>query len=183
MSKKTAGKNGSDLERCPKNHGRPLPPVEHRFKPGNVANPKGRAASAGTSMREWINAFVAGELTEAQVRKIARDKTAPIAKRAAAERLLRTVESGDLAELEGWLNGRVTLSAIKDAGINTEVIKKARVRTHRDGEGGETVVRDVELHDRAGAEFDRIINHTAGKPTEHIERFYRPRAADEGATG
>src|SRR5437773_9047869 len=106
-----------------------VPPAEHRFKLGQAANPNGRAASAGTSIREWINSFAAHDMTEAQLRKIARDPKAPFTKRAAAERLIRMVEAGDMADFESYLDGSKTLDELQKAGINTEVVKKAKART------------------------------------------------------
>jgi hypothetical protein len=145
------------------------PPKAHRFKPGQVANPKGRAASAGTSIREWVNALAARELTELQVRRIARDKKAPLLKRAAAERMLRMVEAGDLADLEPYLDGSKTLAELRKAGINTEVVKKAKATRRTDEKGVEVETRELELHDRAGEEFDRICDRTDGRPTQRME--------------
>ena len=146
-----------------------MPPAEHRFKPGQVANPRGRAASAGTTIREWLNVFCWKDLTEAQIRKIARDPKASWAKRAAAERALRTIEAGDLADLEPCLNGSKTLAELRGDGINTTVVKKAKARAYTTKQGAVTVEREVELHDRAGAEFDRVCDRTEGRPTQRME--------------
>jgi hypothetical protein len=147
------------------------PPVEYQFKPGESGNPRGRQ-SAGLSLKEWINAFATRELTAEQIRRIARDPKAPWTKRAAAERVLRTLEHGDLAEMEALLDGRQTLQELQAAGVNTEVIKKVKVRRKTlfsDGAAvGEEVEREVELHDRAGEDFDRICDRTEGRPKQSV---------------
>jgi hypothetical protein len=38
-----------------------------------------------------------------------------------------------------------------------------------DGETEEVIDREIELHDRAGTDFDRIIDHTDGKATQRTE--------------
>jgi hypothetical protein len=146
-----------------------IPPVEHRFKPGQCANPLGRK-TAGATIREWCNILAEQELTETEIRRIARDVRLPWPKRAAAERILRTLEYGDIGEMEKLLNGEVTLEELKKTGINTEVIK--RVKTKRrtlPNNGGEEIEREIELHDRAGGEFDRICDRTEGKPRQTVD--------------
>ena len=59
-----------------------IPPVEHRFKPGQSGNPAGRAGSAGSSVREWINAMA--EWTVAELQAVKDDPKATAAKRTAA---------------------------------------------------------------------------------------------------
>lgn len=150
---------------------RPPPPPEHRFKPGQSGNPKGRAPNAGATLREWINQLAAKDLTEQQLRRTARDPKAPWTKRAAAERVLRTLEHGDLADMQEFLDGEKNLVDLRNMGINTEVIKrsKARRRTCTDKAGNVevTVERELELHDRAGGDFDRVSDRTDGRPTQH----------------
>src|SRR5688572_11714193 len=87
------------------------PPRSTRFKPGQSGNPKGRP-SAGASLREWLNVFVAQELTEDQLQKIARCRSAPVLKRAAAIRALGTLEWGDIADFMGWLDGTMSLEEL-----------------------------------------------------------------------
>jgi hypothetical protein len=54
-------------------------------------------------------------------------------------------------------------------GVNREVVRQAK-ETKRaagrmaDGRGITLISRQIELHDRAGADFDRIMNRTVGKP-------------------
>jgi hypothetical protein len=120
-------------------------------------------------MREWINSLAAAELTEAQLRRVARDKKAPALKRAAAERLIRLVEAGDMADFEPYLAGEKSLEDLRRSGINTEVVKKAKARSYSNKDGGLVVEREVELHDRAGVDFDRVCDQTDGKPTQRVE--------------
>src|SRR5688500_18467351 len=144
------------------------PPREYRWKPGQSGNPKGRP-SAGLTLRQWIDHLAAQDCTEAQLRKVARDTRAPWPKRAAAERILRTLEYGDLADLEPLLRGEKSLEELREAGINTEVVKKCKVKSRVTAEGDEIIEREIELHDRAGEDFDRICDRTSGKPTQAIE--------------
>lgn len=131
-------------------------------KPGEVRNPKGRK-TAGATIREWINSLAEQGLSEAKLRKVARDRKLPWPKRAAAERILRTLEVGDLADMEAVLHGDQTLQDLRGSGVNTEVIKKIKVKVRTDSEGNQEVERELELYDRAGVDFDRVIETTDGK--------------------
>lgn len=148
-----------------------VPPVEHRFRPGQSGNPKGRP-SAGASIREHVNDLARRDLTENEIRVIARDPESAWPLRAAAERIIRAMEFGDLADFEGLLQGKETLEDLRARGVGTEVIKKvkSRSRTVSGPAGDEEIIeREIELHDRAGADFDRIVNQTAGNPMQPIE--------------
>lgn len=123
-------------------------------------------------MKEWLNTFCAQGLTEPDLRAIAKDKSVPWAKRAAAERALRTIEAPDLADFEDFVSGSVSLEDLRAKGIDTGVIKKVKERRQvtRSVESGkaleETVTREIELHDRAGEDFDRVSDRTDGKPAQ-----------------
>lgn len=150
-----------------------VPPVEHRWKPGQSGNPDGRP-SAGMTIKEWINKMGAEDLTEAELRKVARSKSAPWTKRAAANRILRTLETPDMADFQDACDGVADLKSLRDAGLNTEVVKKMKVKTRTigGGHGEEPVVeveRELELHDRAGEDFDRIMDRTEGKAKQVSE--------------
>src|SRR5688572_3978311 len=143
------------------------PPREHRWKPGQSGNPNGRP-SAGATLREWINVLAARSCTESQLRRIARNGKLPWPKRAAAERILRTLEAGDLADMEAFLRGDQTLDQLREGGVNTEVVKRCRTKVRVAAGGEEVIEREIELHDRGGEAFDRIVNHTDGRPTARI---------------
>lgn len=148
-----------------------VPPPEHRFKPGQSGNPAGRPC-AGATIKEHINVMAAAELPESELRGIARDARAPWTKRAAANRILRTLETPDLADFQDAVDGVADLQSLRDSGLNTEVVKKMKVKTktYKDPTTESPVTeteREIELFDRAGEDFDRIIDRTAGKPTQH----------------
>jgi hypothetical protein len=127
-------------------------------KKGETRNPNGRPA-AGTTVREFINSLAFSKLTEKQLRRVAKDKKMPWAKRTAANRMLRTLEAPDMADFEKILNGEETLSQARDKGLNTDAIK--RIRPTKEG-------IEIELHDRSGSDFDRILDRTIGKPMQEI---------------
>jgi hypothetical protein len=144
-----------------------VPPVEHRFQPGTSGNPKGRR-NAGATIADWMNALAAKELTEADLRKIHGDPKQPQPRRIAAERLLHSL-SPDMADYEPFLDGTKTLAELKASGVDTSAVKKAKTRVHTDDKGGTTVIREIELHDHSGAEFDRICDRTNGKPATPLQ--------------
>lgn len=148
-------------------------------KPGEVRNPQGRK-TAGASIREWVNSFAEADLTLAQLRKIAKSPKEGWTRRAAAERIIRTMEAGDLADFAGFLKGENNLEDLRAMGINTEVVKKLKQKTRKVPVAGgekddveEIIEREIELHDRSGEDFDRVINHTDGNPTQRTESVNR----------
>lgn len=127
------------------------------FPPGVSGNPEGRK-TAGATIREHINSLAEKGLTEAELLAVARDKNEPWTRRAAAERILKTLEVGDLADFQPLMHG-MTLQQLRDQGVNTETLKKYRL-----GKDGVS----FELHDRAGTDFDRVVEQTAGKPEQAV---------------
>jgi hypothetical protein len=125
------------------------------------------------TIREHINLLAAKGLTEKQLRKAARDRGAPWTQRAAAERILRTLEMGDLADFDPVLDGTMTLAQIRDTGVNTEVVKKCKVKIRTTEEPGKPPVteveREIELYDRAGSDFDRVMDRTEGRPKQAVD--------------
>lgn len=165
-----------DDKKQPAEHASPIsgvvPPPEHRWKPGQSGNPKGRP-TAGLTIREHVNQLAVEDLTEDELRKVARDKKVGWTKRAAAERALRTMEAGDISDFAGLMRGENNLEDLRAMGINTEVVKKLKSKSRKvqvgDGEVEEIIEREIELHDRAGQDFDRVVNQTDGNPTQPIE--------------
>lgn len=149
-----------------------VPPVEHRFKPGQSGHPAGRK-SAGATVREQINRLAEQDLSEDELRQIARSKKLGWTLRFAAEHILRGLEHGDIADFAGLLRGENNIEDLRGMGINTEVVKKLKQKTRKvnvgDGKIEEVIEREIELHDRSGAGFDRIVNQTAGMPKQMVE--------------
>jgi hypothetical protein len=138
------------------------------FQPGQSGNPAGRK-TAGATIREWLNVLAEAKVTERELRTIARDQTVEWSKRTAAERMLRTLEAGDLADFQPYLHGEKSLDELKAAGINTEIVKKCKVKIRTLENGTTETEREVELFDRAGADFDRVLDRTEGKPRQVME--------------
>ena len=77
------------------------------------------------------------------------------------------------------ITGDVSLRELRDARVNTEVVRRARRRS-RATASGETVVEcEVALYGRAGEAFDRICDHTEGRPRRSVTHA----AAEEAAAG
>lgn len=142
------------------------------WKPGQSGNAKGRI-SAGASILEHVNSLAHAKPTEDKLRAIARNKKVDVIRRAAAERLLRLIEAPDMADFEDVADGISSLRSARASGLNTEAIKKVKVRTRtipvKDGEPETEVEREIELFDRAGADFDRIMDRTEGRPVQALE--------------
>jgi hypothetical protein len=148
------------------------PPRHSRFKLGESGNPAGRKP-AGLYVKEHINLLVGADATESQLRVLAKDPDEPCSRRMAAIRILRSIESGDLADFEDLISGKVDLKTLREKGISTDVVKKfkqkSRVVPVGDGETEEVVEREIELHDRSGDDFDRILDRTIGKPSQAVD--------------
>ena len=67
--------------------------AKHVFKPGQSGTPKGRPASAGATIKEWLNTL--GEKQESDVRAVMKDESQPIAKRIAANMIMQALVDGD----------------------------------------------------------------------------------------
>lgn len=140
------------------------------WKPGQSGNPKGRP-SASITIEEWINVFAAERLTEDQLRAIARGKNEDWTRRTAADRALKTFETGDLADFEEVLDGEKKLHELRTAGVNTEIVKKCKTKRRTLDDGTVEVEREIELHNRSGEEFDRVMDRTGGKPMQRSENL------------
>lgn len=169
-----------------------IPPKKHRWQKGKSGNPAGRPKNIGTTLKEYLNLLGDQVESEADLRRIARDPSEHWPKRAAAERALRMLEAGDIADFDAFLRGHEELEDLQKRGVNTEVIKKLRqtsrkVPTGKKDEVEEIIQREIELHDRAGADFDRVCDRTDGRPRQvieaHIDDSIRtiPEAEDQAA--
>jgi hypothetical protein len=137
-----------------------------RFLTGNKLSP-GRK-SAGASIREWLTVLSAKDLDETGLRAIARGGKEPVPKRIAAKRLLAALEAPDLADIEPVLNGSATLAQLRDAGVDTSVVKRLKVKRAAT-EFGEAVEVEAELHDRSLKETSWIADNTDGKPMQSVK--------------
>jgi hypothetical protein len=148
-----------------------IPPAPLWVK-GQSGNPRGRPA-AGATIRERVNIIIESGTNEAELRAMARNKSLLVEDRMAAERILRTLEAPDIADFQPWLEGKCDLVELRERGVNTEAVKKAKVKVRvvpvGDGATEQHIEREIELYDRAGEDFDRIINHTDGQATKKVE--------------
>jgi len=124
-------------------------------------SPKGGRPSAGASIRNVMNTLVGSGAGEKSLKKIARDKDEPVVRRMAAIQLLKAVEVDDLADFDGYIDGSYTLSDLRDKGIDTSVVKRAKVSIRHFKEGESETTREVEVRDRASDALDKIIGLTA----------------------
>lgn len=143
-----------------------------RFKPGHSGNPKGKPAG-GPEINGRINELICGKATEVDLRQIVFDKKEPIARRMAAVTLLKAIEYGDLADFEDVRNGKKTLRDLKTEGMSTDIVKKLKTKTREINREGQSPIIEteveIELHDRSGENFDRIMDRTDGKAVQPIE--------------
>lgn len=137
--------------------------LENLKPPWGPENPPNRAGrpSAGATIREHMNGMTQSGTDEATLRKIAKDKSAPVGRRMAAIQLLKAIEVDDLSDFDPYVEGAVTLSELRASGVDTSVVKKAKVTVRSMGEQGTETTREIEVRDRAGDALDKIIGHTA----------------------
>jgi hypothetical protein len=156
------------------------------FKPGESGNPKGRP-SAGAAVKEWINLLAGKDLTEDDWWEILRNKKEPGNKRYAALHLIRGLENPDIADFEPLLDGQMSLRELRAQGFNTSLVKKTKRKERQipQGEGQDPIVvveREIELYDRSGNAFDRIMDRTEGRPRESQELDINVKVAAEQLT-
>lgn len=144
----------------------------NRFVKGESGNPSGRK-SLGASVVEWVNSLSHRGYDERKLRRIAKNRYANCNMRLAAKRLLRMMEDPDMADFEDLLDGQKSLKELRGDGIDTRVVKKCKTKTRHiqqgDGDPIVEVEREIELHDRSGEEFDRILDRTDGKANQTIQ--------------
>ena len=145
-----------------------VPPIEHRWRPGQSGNPAGRRA-AGAYLTEYINSLALSRPTEEELRRIVRDPREDHLRRVAAERLLR-MRMPPLADYAGLVNGTETLQQLEARAVDTAIVKKLKERQEYNANGElVAVTRELELHNLAGEEFDRVADRTEGRPTQKID--------------
>ena len=151
---------------------RACPPMATRFQPGRSGNPKGRPPAAGKSIIEAINQLVADGVLEDDLRKLARSRREKPVKRIAASLLLQALEHGDMADFNDLMFGETQLDELRARGIDTAVIKRftrrVRTKTRRDGTVEKNVSVTIELHDRSGKAFDRIMDRSVGRARRRL---------------
>ncbi len=140
------------------------------FAPGQSGNPKG-TRSAEAIINITINALMDADPGEDCLRRIAKDRTEGIQRRVAARRLLLMLEQADMTDFEPYLEGEANLRELRGNGVNTEVVKKVKTKRIITPQGEQMVEREIELHDRDGKEFDRVLDRVSEKqhgPTVQI---------------
>lgn len=75
--------------------------------------------------------------------------------------LAEVVFGSDIADFEDFLKGKVDLTKLREAGVNTQLVKAAAI--HVTDQGG--TIRKLEMYDRLGA-IDKLIK-VLGLVTEH----------------
>ena len=140
------------------------------WAPGVSGNPAGRM-TGGATVAEWVNVLI--DTPEDALRRLARDKAASPAKRGAAVRILRMIEDGDLADFVELAEGTATIADLRKRGVPTHLVKKLKVRQRMlqdpDGNPVTETTREIELHDRSGDDFDRILDRTVGRPRQAVQ--------------
>lgn len=132
------------------------PPVATRFKKGQSGN-AGGSSTAGAITRNYMNRMARRNLRESKLRAIIADKSKPDLMRSAAEKILHSRTHTNLAAFDPWIKGEMTLSQLEAEGVDISVVKSASITK----EG-----RRIELYDKAGENFDRIVEHTDGRPSQ-----------------
>lgn len=140
---------------------------------GEARNPEGRK-TMGAYISECLNQLAADpDITELELRKIAKDKTYEKNMRAAAHYYLLLMERPDIADFEVVLDGQKSLVELRNDGVDTAIVKKMKQKTRSipNPAGGETteVEREIELHDRSLDAFNVVLARTDGRPHETKE--------------
>ena len=125
--------------------------------PDNPPPPPARPI--GASIKECMNQFASKKLDE--LRLIATDPNETSARAIAANRLLGAMERPDIGQFAGYLAGKEELADVKARGIDTAIIKRAKI-----GAKGE---REIELHDRGMAEAEFVTHESDGAPKQPID--------------
>ncbi len=155
------------VELIPQPHGGSLMPPP---KPGEIRNPTGRR-TLGAFVKDCFNQLALQQPNRRKLVAMIRDEETPSNMRIAAVRYLRMQEHADLADFEEVVDGNMKLRELRDTGIDTAVVKKIKrkVKRYKQNEQEiEEVENEIELHDRSGQDFDRVLDRTDGKPEQVV---------------
>jgi hypothetical protein len=142
-----------------------------RPKPVSLGKRKkstGPGESAGAIFRRYVDILCQMGLTREQLQKVATDPLTPQPIQVAAIFHLQSAEYPDLATFEPYLNGTKSLAQLREEGVSTSAVKKAKAKTVADDNGNPVVTREIELFDRNREAADLIIRHTAGELPREI---------------
>lgn len=137
------------------------------WRKGQSGNPAGRR-TAGANVTEEMNSLSARRVTPAQLRKIVDDPKTDYNRYLAALRMLRSIENPNMARYEAYLEGKDSLEDLEGKGIDTTLVKKAKI-TVVESESSTTTRREIELHDRSLAEAEFVCDRTEGRPKQALE--------------
>ncbi len=147
-----AGKNGGTLT---------------PWQRGQSGNPNGRK-TLGAYVVEWCNALANRGVNEKELRRLAKNRSCNGTLRIAAQRMLRLMEDPDMADFEPLLDGQKCMKELRHDGVDTRVIKKVKSKTRSIPQGDNPPIieteREIELHDRSGDEFDRVLDKSIQLP-------------------
>ncbi len=151
-----AGKNGGTLT---------------PWQKGQSGNPNGRK-TLGAYVNEWLNAFAFRKVNKSTLRRIIRAQIGDPNLKIAAVRYLRMMEHPDIADFEPVLDGQANLREMRAQGFDTATIKKVKSKQRAIPQGDNPPIieteREIELHDRSGVEFDRVLDRTDGKSAQNV---------------
>lgn len=147
-----------------------LTPVQ----PGQVLNPSGRKV-LGAYITECKNSLgdklSKGEIGWNDIREMARSGKGNW--RPAAVQMIQSVELPRMADYEPLLDGEMDARGLEKSGVDTTAIKKMKLKRReipQDNDDPPIVEyeREIELHNRSGEAFDRIMDRTVGKPAQSV---------------
>ena len=156
----------------PGRNGGRLWPGQRRGEPGR--NPAGRPPG-GLVVEEWLNLLLHdAEMDRDALWRLAENAKTPTAKAIAANQALLARFPADLSDFEPFIDGARTLKQLKSDGVSTYGVKSCEVKRKRLVAGAgdaaqewEIEHRKIELHDRSGPAFDRVMDRTVGRSREN----------------
>lgn len=147
--------------------------AEHGNTPQRNTTGKTSHPNVGKNLMQRVNTLSDRGHTRPELRAMASSNRLDHRTNAAAIVLLRLSEYVDLADFDEYLEGTKTLKQLREMGINTDAVKKAkttkRTITQANGDVITTIEREVQLRDTVGGWIDRALNRTEGLPTHRVE--------------